>query len=101
MPVWFEWGEFDVAALGEVGEAFAEIHGVVSLDEGEDIAAGAADEAVEDLFGGDDAHGGGVVVVERAHANILAALGLEGDALAYDGDDIGGIAHALDIIVGL
>ena len=58
LPAWFEGCEFDVAAFGEVGEAFAEIHGVVSLDESEDIAAGATDETVEDLFGGDDAHGG-------------------------------------------
>ena len=58
LSAWFEGCEFDVASFGEVGEAFAKIHGVVSLDEGEDIASGAADEAVEDLFGGDDAHGG-------------------------------------------
>ena len=74
---------------------------MVALDEGEDIAAGAADEAVENLLGGDDAHGGGVVIVEGADADILSAFGLEGDALADDGDDIRRIADALDIIVWL
>jgi len=74
---------------------------VVSLDEGEDIAARAADEAVEDLFGGDDAHGGGVVVVEWAQAHILSALWFERDALADDGDDVRRIFDPLDIIVGL
>ena len=42
-----------------------------------------------------------MVIVEGAYTDILAALGLESDALADDGDDIGGIAHALDIIVWL
>ena len=101
LAAWFEGGELDVAALGEEGEAFAEIHGVVSLDEGEDIAPGAADEAVEYLLGGDDAHGGGVVVVEGAEADILPALGFEGDAVADDSNDIGRVFDALDIIVWL
>jgi len=74
---------------------------VVSLDEGEYIAASTADEAVEDLLGGDDAHGWGVVIVEWAEADILSAFGLEGDALADDGDNIRRIFDTLDIIVGL
>jgi len=42
-----------------------------------------------------------VVVVEGADADILSALWFEGDALADDGDDIGGIADALDIVIWL
>ena len=89
--------QLDVAPLGEVFEGLAEVHAVVLLDEAEDVAAGAADEAVKDLLAGHDRHGGVVVLVEWAEADVLAALGLERDVLADDAHDVRRFADPLDI----
>jgi len=101
LAAWFEGGQFDVRALCEIGEGFAEVHGVVALDEGEGVSTCAADEAVEDLLCGNDAHGWGVVVVEGADADIFSAFGFECDAVPHHAHNVGRIADALDIIVGL
>lgn len=90
-------GECDARAFGEVFEGFAGVHLVELAHEGEDIAAGAADEAMEDLFGRDDAHGGVVVVVEGAEADVFAAFGPEADVFADNADDVTGVANAIPI----
>ena len=90
--------QFDVGLGCEVFEGLAEVHGVVLLDEREDVAAGTAGEAMEDLLGGNDAHGGFVVVVKGTEADKLATPGLEGDVRADNPHDVGGIADAITVI---
>ncbi len=80
----------NAGALGEHAEGFAVGEFVEFLDEFEDVAAGAADEAVEDLFLRDDGHGGFVVVVEGAEAFEFLAGAFERDAFADDLDDVDG-----------
>ena len=67
--------------MSEVAEALAGGHFVVVLDEAEYIAAGAADEAVEDLLVRDNGQGGRALAVEGAEALELAAGFFERDVL--------------------
>ena len=69
------------------------------MDECKDIATGATDEAVEDLFRGDDTHRGVAIIMERAQPDILATLGLEREVLTNDRSDIRRVSDALAIIV--
>jgi hypothetical protein len=85
--------------LGEELEGFAEVHLVELLDETENVAAAATDEAVEDSLGRHHAHRGLVVVVERAQADILAALWLEGDDLAHHAHDVRRVPDAVLVTV--
>src|SRR5690606_22160991 len=76
----------------------AETHLVVVAYETYGIAPGAAREALEDLLGGDDAHGGLVIVVERAEADVLAPLRAERQVLADKPNNVGRVEHALLVV---
>ncbi len=94
-----------LAALGRQGyvcplsqglDCLWERHFFVQAQELEYAAAGAAGEALEYLLCGRDVHGGLVVVVERADADVLAPAFCQRNVLADKLDDIGRLRDLLN-----
>ena len=86
-------GERDLGAGGEEAEGLHKGDAVAELDEAEDVAPGAAAEAVEVLARGDDVEARGRLGVEGAQGPVRA---VEREALGDDGEDVVRVADALD-----
>ncbi len=83
-------GEGDAVAPGQLRRRLREAQLVVLHDEGDDVAAGLAAEAMEDAPVGGNGKGGLAVDVEGAEAREVFAPALEFDVLAHHLFDGGG-----------
>ena len=92
--------ELDPVAVGKLLDGVAEVEPLLLLQEGEDVAARLAAEAVVELLDRVDREGWRALVVERAQPEPARAppaqLGVGGDDL----DHVGGRPHALDRLAG-
>src|SRR5690606_17813775 len=93
-------GDLDADPVGGEAHGLGEAHALVLLQEAKDVAALLAAEALEDLPLRVDAEGRRLLVVERAARPELAALLSQRHALTDDADDVGALAHELDLLFG-
>src|SRR5581483_8861645 len=86
----------DAGALGEAAHGVHERDALELLDEGEDVAALVAAEAVKNLALGIDVEAGRLLAVEGAERGEIGAGALEGHVGADDIDDVTGGANLLN-----
>ena len=89
----------DPGAVGEVGERLREVHLVIVHHEAEGIPGGPAGVALVEAVAlvGHHRQRRGVIVVEGADADVLAPLGFQGEVLADQLDQIGGLVNEVDV----
>ena len=93
-------GDLDVGAVGQRAHGLGKLEMFAFHEITEDIAALAAPETVPVLQVGIYLERGRLLVMERAASPEQAALLIEHDALVHEGDQIGRLAHAADIVIG-
>ena len=91
--------DVDVGAVGQIAHGLGKVEVLGLHDEREDVAPFPAAEAVPQLGGGVDLERGGLLLMQRAAAPEVAALLLDGGALADDRHEIARVANFLDILV--
>ena len=91
--------DVDVRAVGQIAHGLGKVEVLGLHDEREDVAPFPAAEAVPQLGGGVDLERGGLLLMQRAAAPEVAALLLDGGALADDRHEIARVANFLDILV--
>ena len=89
-------GDGDVVALGQGSQGLGKGQVLLLHDQGEDVAADPAAEAVVELLVGIHGERGGLLAVERAQSDMLATAGPQGRVLRGDLDDVGGLADLFD-----
>ncbi len=86
----------DSELLGKGLHGFGETDTVLAHEKLEDASSGATAETLEDAFGRTDAEGRGLFFMEGTQAKEVSSGPFEGDVLADDLDDIGGVLHLAD-----
>ena len=89
-------GDFHADPLAEPAHRFGEGEPLDAHQKGEDVAADAAAEAVEDLPRAVDVEGGGLLAVERAEAEVIGSGVFERQITGNDLDDVGALAYLLN-----
>ena len=92
-------GQLDMRPVRELADGLGEREVLRLHDEAERVAAGAAAETVPQLGGGVDLERGRLLVVQRAAAPEVAAALAHRRALADERDDVGRLAHFLDVVI--
>jgi len=93
--------QWDVCPLGQLANGLGKTELLVEHQELKDPAPGPAGEALEDLLGRGDIHGGAVVLVERAEADELPPPLLQGHVVADQLDDVRRLCYLLDELFGI
>ena len=82
--------------LGQGADGLGEADAVLAHEELEDASAGTATKTFENSFGGTDTKRGGFFFVEGAESEEVSSGSFEGDVLADNLDDIGGVLYLPD-----
>ena len=89
-------GYGDSQLLSQSADGLGESDAIFAHKELEDTSTGAASKTFEDALGGTDTEGRGFFFVEGTQAEEVSSGPFEGDVLADDLDDIGGVLHLPD-----
>ncbi len=89
-------GYGDSQLLGQAADGLGESDAIFAHKELEDTSTGAAAKTFEDALGGTDTEGRGFFFVEGTQAKEVSSGPFEGDVLADNLDDIGGVLHLPD-----
>ena len=89
-------GYGDSQLLSQAADGLGETDPIFAHKELKDTSAGAAAKTFEDALGGTDTEGRGFFFVEGTQAEEVSSGPFEGDVLADNLDDIGGVLHLPD-----
>ena len=89
-------GYGDSQLLSQAADGLGETDPIFAHKELKDTSTGAAAKTFEDTLGGTDTEGRGLFFVEGTQAEEVSSGPFEGDVLADNLDDIGGVLHLPD-----